>query len=104
MSNPNPVESLPTKAAPLVANQAVIRGRVIEVKRTENGCYTAVALPAPDLYSHPQAVEVRSKSLLGRPQEDITVRVAVGGFRRGYKDKMGDQAYATNITLQAIED
>lgn len=103
MSNPAPVQDLPTKA-PLNANQAIIRGRIIEVKRTENGCYTAIALPAPDQYSHPQAVEVRSARLLGKPQDDITIRVGVGGFRRGYKDKMGEQAYATNVILQALED
>lgn len=104
MSNPAAVQDLPALANKLAANQSVIRGRVIEVKRTENGCYTAIALPAPDQYSHPQAVEVRSKSMLGRPQEDVTIRVQIGGFRRGYKDKMGDQQYATNVTLQAIED
>lgn len=104
MSNPAPVADLPNKGQSLTANQAVIRGRVIEVKRTESGCFTAIALPAPDAYSHPQSVEVRSKSMLGRPQEDVTVRVVVGGFRRGYKDKAGDQQYATNITLNAIEE
>ena len=102
MSNPAEVQSLPTKGQ-LAANEAVIRGRVIEVKKSQNGYFTAVALPAPDQYSHPQAVEVRSKNLLGRPQEDITVRVAVGGYRRGYKDKMGEQAFATNNTLDAVE-
>lgn len=98
-----PVQEL-AKPGALAANQAFIRGRVIEVKRTEAGCYTAITLPAPDQYSSPQAVEVRSKAILGRPNEDVTVRVSVGGYRRGYTDKMGEKAYATNVTLYAIED
>lgn len=104
MSLPAAVQDLPNKAPALTANQAVIRGRVIEVKRTESGHYTAITLPAPDSYSKPQAVEVRSNHLLGRPQEDVTVRVAIGGYRRSYKDKMGDTQYATNIVLIAVED
>lgn len=104
MSNPAAVQEMPNKAPAIAANQAVIRGRIIEVKKTENGCYTALKLPAPDQYTSPQAVEIRSKRLLGRPEEDITVRVHVGGYRRGYKDKMGEQQYATNVTLNAIED
>lgn len=102
MSNPAEVQTLPTKGQ-LAANESVIRGRVIEVKNSGQNFFTAVALPAPDQYSHPQAVEIRSKKLIGRPQEDITVRVLVGGYRRGYKDKMGQQAFATNITLDAVE-
>lgn len=89
---------------PLPANQTILRGRVVEIKKNDSGCFTAIALPAPDQYSHPQTVEVRSRSIIGRPQEDITVRVVVGGFRRGYKDKNGEQQYATNNTLNAVED
>jgi hypothetical protein len=91
-------------AQKLALNQAIIRGRVLEVKRSDTGCFTAITLPSPDLYSQPQAVEVRSKNLIGRPSEDVTLRVMLGGFRRGYQDKHGEKAYATNITLTAVED
>lgn len=89
--------------AKLALNQAFIRGRIIEVRRTDNGCYTAITLPAPDQYSQPQSIEVRSKNLLGRPLEDVSVRVSIGGFRRGYQDKHGQKQYATNVVLEAIE-
>lgn len=103
MSASAQITDLP-KGAAVVANQSILRGRVLEVKRSESGTYTVITLPAPDQYSQPQNVEVRSKNMIGRPQEDVTVKVAIGGFRRGYKDKAGDQQYATNNTLVAIED
>ncbi len=98
-----PAQLSPVDQNKLAINQAVIRGRVIEVKRGESGVFTSIMLPAPDSYTQPQSIEVRSRQLLGKPQEDVTVRVALGGFRRGYTDKHGEKAYATNITLSAVE-
>lgn len=92
------------KAPPLTANQAVIRGRIVEVKRTENACYTDITLPAPDSYSQPQNVRVVSSRMLGKPSEDVTVRVAIKGYRRSYTDKQGNKAHAVDISLSAIED
>lgn len=102
MSNPSPLA--PVESGKLAANQAILRGRVLEVKRTEDKTYTVITLPAPDSFSSPQNVEVRSDRLLGKPQEDITLRVVVGGYRRSYKNSHGETQYATNITLVAIED
>lgn len=104
MSNIAPPAETGATSGKLALNQSVLRGRVLEVKRSENGCYTVLTLPAPDQYSSPQTVEIRSKAVFGRPSEDVTVRVAIGGFRRGYTDKHGEKAYATNISLSAIED
>lgn len=104
MSNVQEVTQ-PNKAAPLAANQAIIRGRIVEVKRTENACYTDVVLPAPDQYSSPQNVRIVSTRLLGKPNEDITQRVTIKGYRRAYTDKTtGQRAYACDIALSAIED
>lgn len=88
----------------LAANQAVIRGRIIEVKRTENAVYTDVVLPAPDQYSQPQNVRIVSNRLLGKPGDDLTQRCALKGYRRAYTDKTGNKAHAVDITLSAIED
>ena len=94
-----------TDGAKLSANQAVIRGRVTEVKSTEDQKYTVISLPAPDAYSKPQVVEVRSKRLLGKPQDDVTVRVAIEGYRRkGGNDRHGDPMYFTTNLFVAIED
>lgn len=92
------------KAPPLAANQTIIRGRIVEVKRTENAAYTDVTLPAPDSYSSPQNVRIVSSRLLGKPGEDITQRCTIKGYRRSYTDKQGNKAYAVDITLSAIED
>lgn len=97
------VSELP-KQPPLTANQSIIRGRILEVKRTENAVYTDVVLPAPDQYSQPQNVRVVSNRLLGKPGEDITQRVAIKGYRRRYQDKHGELAFACDISLSAIED
>jgi len=98
-----PAQVQPLDSQKLAMNHAMIRGRVIEVKRSDSGIFTAIMLPAPDSYTQPQAVEVRSRALLGKPQEDVTVRVLLGGYRRSYQDKHGDKVFATNITLTAVE-
>lgn len=103
MNAPAQVASLDTSAK-LAANQTFIRGRILEVKRTENAVYSAVTLPAPDSYSKPQIVEVRSARLLGKPNEDIAIRCAINGYRRSYKDSHGETQYATNMFLVSVED
>lgn len=100
----SPVETTAAKAPPLAANQAVIRGRVLEVKRTENAVYTDVVLPAPDQYSQPQNVRIVSARMLGKPGDDITQRCQIKGYRRSYTDKHGNRAFAVDVTLSAIED
>lgn len=92
------------KTAPLAANQTVIRGRVLDVKRAENACYTDVVLPAPDQYSQPHNVRIVSTRVLGKPGEDITQRCQIKGYRRSYIDRHGDKSYACDVTLSALED
>lgn len=82
-----------------------MRGRIIEVNRCQNAVYTDAVLPAADQYTQPQNVRIVSSRLLGKPGEDITVRVALKGYRRSYHDKAtGDKRYAVDVTLSAIED
>lgn len=103
MSQVQPLQ--PTESGKLAANQAVVRGRIIEVNRGENAVYTDVVLPAPDQYSSPQNIRIVSGRLLGKPGEDITQRVQLKGYRRGYNDKQtGEKRYACDIALSAIED
>lgn len=98
------VTPLPSDANKLAANQSIVRGRILEVKSNENGCYTVIVLPAPDQYSKPETIEVRSRNRLGRPQDDVTVRVSLGGYRRSYKNGHGETEYATNVFLRAVEE
>ena len=94
----------PAESGKLAANQAVIRGRIVEVNRTENATYTDVVLPAPDQYSSPQNIRIVSARLIGKPGEDITQRVQIKGYRRSYNDKSGEKRFACDIALSAIED
>lgn len=99
-----PAAVAPIESNRLAANQAVLRGRILEVKRTESAVYTVLTLPAPDAYSKPQVVEIRSQRMIGKPNEDLTVRVSIGGYRRSYKDSHGETQYATNIALTLADE
>ena len=62
--------------------QVVVSGR-IEVSKTFDGKrYTQVLTPAPDAYSRPQLVEIRSKSKLGDKGEEVSAQCILGGFQR----------------------
>jgi len=104
MNAPNtlpPVENI----GKLAANQSVIRGRILEVRRTDKAVYTDVTLPAPDSYSSPQTVRIVSGRFIGKPGEDITARVFLKGYRRKYKDKdTGEDRFGNDISLSLIED
>jgi hypothetical protein len=66
--------------------QVVIAGRIDASRRYDGSTYTRILTPAPDAYSRPQVVQVRSKGRLGEKGEEITVRAQLGGFvRKAYK-------------------
>jgi len=88
----------------LKPGQAVIIGRIAEVKRTESAVYTIIQTPAPDAYSHPGNHEVHSKRMLGKPGDDVRVLVQLSGFRRTYKDKHGDTQVTVDNRLGAVEE
>lgn len=85
-------------------NQAIVVGRVREIRRTDNGTFTVVVLPAPDEYTSPQTVEISSKGMIGRPQEDITVKVVIGGYAKKFTRKDGTDGLQVIIQLRAVED
>lgn len=100
-----PATIAPIESGKLAANQTIIRGRVLEVRRTENAVYTDVVLPAPDQFSQPQNVRIFSSRIISKPGEDITQRCILKGYRRSYQDKTtGEKRYAVDVTLSAIED
>lgn len=65
----------------LKPNQSVLRGRVNTIRKSEEFFYTEVTLPAPDEYSPPATVEVRSKKRIGQSGETIECLVSCGGYR-----------------------
>jgi hypothetical protein len=88
----------------LKVGQAFIVGRIAEVKKTEQWVFTVIQTAAPDPYSHPGNHEVKSRRMIGRPGEEVRVRVQLGGFRRTFKDKHGESQVTVDNKLDVIED
>lgn len=93
------------QAAPVAqVGHVVIFGRVqgSTRRRTSDGTSyrTRVQLPAPDQFSSPQLVEVRSSENIGQPETDVRIVVKVGGYPRSYQtqDELGDK-----VTVRTAE-
>ncbi len=103
------VQQLPTPGAKPVPMQVLVQGRIDAQRRHEKTSYTRILTPAPDAYSRPQTVEVRSKQKLGDLGEEIRVTATLGGYARKpyrYTDKdTGETATVTpvDMTLDAVE-
>lgn len=87
----------------IAKNQALIVGRVREIRRTDNGTFTVITLPAPDEYTQPQTVEVASAALIGRPNEDISVKVSLGGYGKKFTRKDGTPGLQISNQFRHIE-
>lgn len=74
--------------------QARIAGRIQGQRRITgaSGTHyrTLLKLPAPDAYSAPSTVEVRSDERLGQAGDEISIFVNVGGFPRSFESKGPD--------------
>lgn len=86
MSNASPVEAAPTKGRSLQLAESILQGRLDFVRKAGTAGFShLLVLPAPDAYSSPSTVEIIATNRLGAPDEDIRVRVRIGGYRRTYK-------------------
>ncbi|WP_147694514.1 hypothetical protein [Vogesella mureinivorans] len=91
-------------------NQATLAGRVNAVRKADDSVFTEVTLPAPDQYSPPATVEIRSRKRLGQVGETIEVPVICGGYRGKsfqYTDKDTGERFTRRPVVnsyQAIED
>ena len=89
--------------------QVLVRGRLEKSRLYEGKRYSQIITPAPDAYSRPQIVEVRSKGRLGDISDEVSVSCVLGGFsRKPYKvaDKQtGEMVTVTPVdhTLDVIE-
>ncbi|WP_042429666.1 hypothetical protein [Comamonas granuli] len=89
--------------------QVTIKGRIDAARRHEKNAYTRIVTPAPDLYSRPQTVEVRSKQRLGQVGDEITVQAVLGGYTRkpfrSVDKETGETSMVTpvDMTLDAVE-
>lgn len=101
-------------AVPLTRSQAapmevLVKGKVAARRRHESTWYTRIVTPAPDPYSRPNTVEVRSKGKLGEVGDETAITCKVGGYtRKPFKltdRETGEITTVTpvDITLEAIE-
>lgn len=89
--------------------QVAVRGRIDASRMHDKTRYTRVVTPAPDPYSRPQTVEIRSKGQLGAKGEEVTILAQLGGFtRKQFRSTDKDTGEVTmvtpvDLTLDAIE-
>lgn len=101
-----PITSAPGRAKPM---EVLVVGRLDASRRYERQYFARLITPAPDAYSRPQMVEVRSKQKLGDIGDEVTVTCKLGGFtRRPFRvtDKdTGETQMVTpvDMTLDAVE-
>lgn len=103
-----PVESI-QKARPLALGEAVISGRIQKIQKRGDYFVHLITLPAPDAYSAPSTVEVLAQRRLGDTEEDVRIRVRIGGYRRSYKATDRETGEIRNVQtadnkLFAVED
>ena len=74
--------AIDTKPTPILSQHLMvsIKGKIVRNKRFNGSVLTTVITPAPDEYSRPSYVEIRSKTRLGDIDEEITVSAKLGGF------------------------
>lgn len=76
--------ALDTKPTPITNQHLVvsIKGKIVRSRRYNGSTYTTLITPAPDAYSRPSVVEVRSESRVGDVDQEVTVTAKVGGYER----------------------
>lgn len=96
-------------ARALAPMQVTVKGRIDARRRHASTHYTRIVTPAPDPYSRPQTVEIRSKASLGQAGDEITVLAQLGGYTRkpfrSVDKETGETAMVTpvDLTLDAVE-
>lgn len=100
-------QTTPAQAAKLKANQAIVVGRIdnvrvyeVQGKRTFE---TRIVQAAADSYSSPTSVAVQSFSKLGSAGDDVQVHVQVQGYKDSYKTREGEVVNAARNVLRAVE-
>ena len=78
----NAVATPAATTAKIIPMQVLVRGRIDAVRRHDKTTYTRIITPAPDPYSRPQTVEVRSKQRLGQPGDEVAQLATLGGYAR----------------------
>src|SRR6266568_4371471 len=110
MADIQPLKQPALKSLPM--GQMYIAGRIASRRKinTKDGVIflTVAKLPAPDAYSHPITIELRSKTAVGSPGEDWEGVIRVNGFPRIFNlkpDENGEikTVHTAQIQLDVIE-
>jgi hypothetical protein len=92
-------EFKPLSSLPLPSMQAQVLGKIEAVRRYDGKNYTRVICPAPDLYSKPSVLEIRSTARLGQRDDEINVVARLAGYvRKPYRVTDKDTGEQTTIT------
>lgn len=85
-----------------------LKGRIKARRRSKRagteGYAFVLAMPAPDPYSMPQAVEVWASKVLGELGDEVAVKCQVGGYPRSYESTREDEeGYRRKVTVQTAD-
>lgn len=98
------VSQIPENAPAL--GRVRIAGRIELVRQNsgqEGKSYrTVLRLPAPDRFSSPATVEVRSIERLGQREDEVSVVCEVGGYPRSYKTSDGEKVNTAENVLKFV--
>lgn len=92
-----------------VPMEVLVKGKIDAQRKHGQVRYTRILTPAPDAYSRPQTVEVRSKAQLGSTGDEITITAKLGGYARkpfrSIDKETGETSMVTpvDMTLDAVE-
>jgi len=81
------VQAVPAAAAQRVSlNQMMVSGRIEAVDEYEDSYYSIVITPAPDAFSQPSTLKIKSRRKIGKAGEDVMQLVQWNGWlKRGEK-------------------
>jgi len=96
----NPVGS---PAPSLKVNQIVIQGRIEHISKYNDKIEHIVITPAPDPYSKPSLMLVKSNSRLGGVGDEVKVFCVFHGWANNYKNDDGEPVKGVKGFFAAIE-
>lgn len=83
MAEANEVKSVAFgKKEAVIPMRVSVTGRIESSRLFDGKRYSHVLTPAPDAYSRPQLVEIRSNGKLAEKGDEVTVLCTLGGYQR----------------------
>lgn len=76
------IPNTPSPSARQVPMQVLVAGRIEGSSRYDGKTTSRIICPAPDPYSRPSIVEVRSKSSIGSIGDEVSALGRLGGYAR----------------------